>query len=541
MLSWLGKPKTGADIDDLIARKKYSQAIEAMRALFQRRTPAAGERQRFAEVLILADRWPEAAPILLGLADEHVRFGFFDKARVVLQRIEHVEPDRPDVAGRLAEIAEREAVASAEEAAEREEPKGESTNNFGGGSWFDEEEPAAPAEEDFEEGFEPSEMAAEPLIDPVEHPVEPLIDPVEHPVEPEIDPAQPPVEPEIDPDPVDQALEATEILPDPGPAAVEVDLGSIAEIAASAIEEAVEPPADLARSSSANAPEDVRAGEETTSVLDLIRGLSRRAQQESTRSGRPVLAAAFFHGFEEALIRPLLPGLHRRYCAAGDVILTEGESGDSVFLVASGSVKVLVRSAHGYNFEVDRIPALGFFGEVAALSGRPREASVVAASPSSLLEIEKHALDALALCRPQARQLLEEACVERASSPAVAAVRSVPKDVAVERAAVALAAHFGESVRMRLRLADVMLKAGNPKDAVSILTGVAEDLDAAGRADQAIAVLKKIERITSRGVDELPLAPLATRADDPEGPAPRVAPAPPQEAFQGWLSNVLDH
>src|SRR5260221_3933748 len=138
--------------------------------------------------------------------------------------------------------------------------------------------------------------------------------------------------------------------------------------------------------------------------------------------------------------------------------------------------------------------------------------------------------------------MLEEAFVARATSPAVAAVRSVPEDVAVERAAVVLAAHCGErrwTARMRLRLADVLLKAGNEKDAVAILTGVAEDLAAAGRADKAIAVLMKIEKIANRDVEELCLAPLARvlEAEDDEiahGPRPHTPPVP-EEALRGWL------
>jgi hypothetical protein len=104
-------------------------------------------------------------------------------------------------------------------------------------------------------------------------------------------------------------------------------------------------------------------------------------------------------------------------------------------------------------------------------------------------------------------------------------------------------ARAGARARMRLRLADLLLKAGNEKDAVAILTGVAEDLAAAGRADKAIAVLMKIEKIANRDVQELCLAPLARvlEAEDEEsahGPGPR-APRVPEEAFRGWLFQVL--
>jgi hypothetical protein len=101
MFNLFGKP---ASLDDLIARKKYAQAVVVMREQFRRTSPDAPSRQQFAELLILADRRAEAVPILLGLADEDLRFGFLEKAKEALQRIEQVESGRPDVAQRLRRI-----------------------------------------------------------------------------------------------------------------------------------------------------------------------------------------------------------------------------------------------------------------------------------------------------------------------------------------------------------------------------------------------------------------------------------------------------
>jgi hypothetical protein len=94
-----------ASLDDLIGGKKYAQAVVVMREQFRQKSPDAPARQQFAELLILADRRAEAIPILLGLADEHLRFGFVEKAKDVLGRIEQLESGRPDVAQRLRRIA----------------------------------------------------------------------------------------------------------------------------------------------------------------------------------------------------------------------------------------------------------------------------------------------------------------------------------------------------------------------------------------------------------------------------------------------------
>jgi CRP-like cAMP-binding protein len=524
MFSWFGKAKGGASIDDLVARKRYGQAIEALRERFRQKSPDAAERHQFAEVLILAKRNEEAIPILLGLADEHARFGFALKALEALGQVEDMDPGRADVAERLAALA----------AAPEPEAEAQGGGSMAGVSWLDdsdagcwvtspateakpeaeatpEAEPRPEAEALAEAGGAGVENDGVAFEDELAVHVDPLADDE---LEPAIFDASEPA----------ASAEALGVLPE-----APIEIAPFVDF---------EPDADE--------PSRSLPGAREASLLEFVRSLTDRATEEEARTGLPLLAAALLGGLADAQLQPLLSGLHRRRYAAGDVVLTEGENGSSVFLVASGGVKVFIRSAHGSSFEVDRIAAPGFFGEVSALSGRPRESSIVAASATVLLEIEKHALDALALTRPAARQLLEEAFVARATSPAVAAVRSVPEDVAVERAAVVLAAHFGErrwTARMRLRLADVLLKAGNEKDAVAILTGVAEDLAAAGRADKAIAVLMKIEKIANRDVEELCLAPLARvlEAEDDETAhrtGPHI-PAVPEDAFRGWLFQVL--
>jgi CRP-like cAMP-binding protein len=636
MLSWRTKSKGGTNVEDLIARKKYGQAIDAMREEFQKKSPDAAMRHRIAEVLILADRGDEAVPILLGLADEHFRFGFLDRAREALAWIEKVEKGRKDVAQRRVKIelqeealAEEKAAAEAERAgknrkksappvappppieielpAEVEEPVDRAPAiavQLGTeGSIGDLEEIEVPSPEEEPPDVLQLELAPEETeeVEPLEVELEAEPETIEveameaMPIEPDPAGEQPMAEAE----PIDLAEAAMEgaeqlaIFPEARPrtprargrtirprapieasatkpitrqaaiaavvaaapakaqggATVSLDPDSISNIAAFAIGEVVAEASAGRQDLSVTPEKPASAGrqdpQEGALIVDLVQDLVRRAETEPAAKGRPILAGLLFEGIDAVQILPLLSGLHHRACVAGDVVLTEGESGDSIFIVASGSVKVFVRSPHGRNFEVDEIGAMGFFGEVAALSGRRREASIVAACPTTLLEIDKDALDTLARSRPAARQLLEEACVERAMSPAAAAVRAIPEDVAGERAAAALAQHFGESrwsVRMRLRLADVLLKAANEKDALAVLTGVAEDLASAGRAEKAIAVLKKIQQISKRGVAELRLAPLgkkSARRGKGSAGAPGLHPPRPEEAFRGWLQNVL--
>jgi putative ABC transport system ATP-binding protein len=63
----------------------------------------------------------------------------------------------------------------------------------------------------------------------------------------------------------------------------------------------------------------------------------------------------------------------KRPYAAGETIIREGEAGEEFFLVSEGEVDV-IRADH----EVARLGSGIFFGEVALISGEPRNATVVA-------------------------------------------------------------------------------------------------------------------------------------------------------------------
>jgi putative ABC transport system ATP-binding protein len=65
--------------------------------------------------------------------------------------------------------------------------------------------------------------------------------------------------------------------------------------------------------------------------------------------------------------------MKKRHYAAGETIIREGDPGEEFFLISDGEVEV-VRADH----EVARMGPGDFFGEVALISGEPRNATVVA-------------------------------------------------------------------------------------------------------------------------------------------------------------------
>ncbi len=610
-----------ADVADLIARKKYSKAIEVMRAQFKQRPPAIETRLQFVDVLILAGRGKEAVPVLLGLADEVAADAQDAKAIGLLKRVEELEPGRADVEQKLAALVKKEFEATAADpkwqragpAPELKKGSPSAKVTFSQKIAFDIEEiaeaplaaslpaPAPPASAVVEEAAPlPVEAAAAATAEP---------EPVAF-VTPEVEP-DPPVEPQSEGAVTSQIRGAfrrflSSLPPAPGEAEpiVEVEAESSAEPALEPdVEPDVEPEAEPepvieASSEAEPAPKlepelasepDVLAepvvdaeplvepepmSEETFQgqVLDLIEEVVQQplaatepAADEAGPDERPVrtrgvaesaqrlLASPLFRELQEPELLAVVRGMRLHTYEAGDIVITEGEKGDSLFIVTSGSVRTFVRNPAGHNFEMGVLSEGSFFGELSSLSGRPRGSTIVAASHAELLELAKKTVDEIARTHPRVRETLESVYIQRASSPEAAAIRAVPVDPASrQRAIEVLEAYFGESrwdPRMRLRLADLLVKAGKQDDAVPLLVGLADDLDKAGFPDKAIAILKKIEKIRRRSVEEVNLAPLRkkpARSAEPAAPlaAPARAAAPKGrqqtlESFSHWIVDVV--
>ncbi len=284
---------------------------------------------------------------------------------------------------------------------------------------------------------------------------------------------------------------------------------------------------------------DANAASERARVLDLARRL---------------VASRLFRDLSDEELLAIVRGLRLHTFEPGDIVVTEGEPGQSLFTLTTGRVKVFVANPDCRNFEVASLVEGDFFGEISSLSGRPRTATVVAATACELLELERPTLDSIARTHARVRDLLETSYIERASSPEAAAVRAVnlPHVGTARKAIEVLEAHFGESrwdPRMRLRLADVLLKAGKHQDAVAILVGLADDLAREGFADKAVAILKKIEQVQRRNVEVVNLAPLLRAAPAQARPAPMTGwPAGGRPARQraltddrlhGWLVDLV--
>jgi small-conductance mechanosensitive channel/CRP-like cAMP-binding protein len=99
-----------------------------------------------------------------------------------------------------------------------------------------------------------------------------------------------------------------------------------------------------------------------------------------------------------------------RVFGAGEVIVRQGETGRSLFVVHRGEVVVRLEPD---GREVARTHPGGVFGEMSLLTGDPRTATVAAARDSVVLEIDADALRDVVLSRPDAIAAISRLVIER--------------------------------------------------------------------------------------------------------------------------------
>lgn len=111
----------------------------------------------------------------------------------------------------------------------------------------------------------------------------------------------------------------------------------------------------------------------------------------------------------------------------GSVIITEGDPGTSMYLIASGQVKVYTRGTGGTVY-LANLGEGDFFGEVSVLTGKPRTATITASQRTELLRLDKEKLDNALATYPGIRKVLDEFYKKRANDTVEAMIESLKKN-----------------------------------------------------------------------------------------------------------------
>jgi hypothetical protein len=132
----------------------------------------------------------------------------------------------------------------------------------------------------------------------------------------------------------------------------------------------------------------------------------------------PAFASPLFGDFSRDDLLAVMRSLRFLTFEPGDIIVGDGEPGDSLFVISSGRVRAYVKGDGGRYREIREMGEGEFFGEIALLYGRPRTATVTAAEGCELLELERATVESVAATRPRVREILESFCKSRVGAGA---------------------------------------------------------------------------------------------------------------------------
>lgn len=130
---------------------------------------------------------------------------------------------------------------------------------------------------------------------------------------------------------------------------------------------------------------------------------TQQAEGSSSKSVVPLFASLSREEFEEftkmMTVHTLQPG---------HPIVKQGETGKSVYVIASGSVNVYAALPTGERLDLAALGPNDFFGEMSFLADKPRTATVETAEDAVILEVTEDRLRDLINRRPRVLQVLQQ-------------------------------------------------------------------------------------------------------------------------------------
>ena len=141
---------------------------------------------------------------------------------------------------------------------------------------------------------------------------------------------------------------------------------------------------------------------------------------------RPVPKSPLFEKLSEEERQAFVKEMEVETHDEGSVIISEGDTGSSMYLIVSGEVKVYTRGRESTVY-LARLGEGDFFGEVSVLTGKPRTATITASQRTELLRLDKDKLDALRPKYPGIVKVLDDFYKKRAEHTVEAMIESLRK------------------------------------------------------------------------------------------------------------------
>ena len=244
-----------------------------------------------------------------------------------------------------------------------------------------------------------------------------------------------------------------------------------------------------------------RQAQQKMSSLHSNKGMTEKKSQTAEESASKSVIP-LFAGFSREEFEDFTKMMTVHSLPAGQAIVKQGETGKSVYIIASGTVKVYATLPTGERLDLAVLNPNDFFGEMAFLVGKPRTATVETAEDAVILEVTEDQLGELINKRPRMLQVLQQFSDAREKGTSLK-MQSVQPAPAPENSA------YGE----------VSLPQAPTEPATLIMP-----------------VTPAPERVPPEAPPQRPIAPPASSQKPPEPSAPLAAPP----AYKGPAINPAD-
>ena len=167
--------------------------------------------------------------------------------------------------------------------------------------------------------------------------------------------------------------------------------------------------------------------DQLTKIADRRRrehgGAIEQKQVSVDQELKELQSSTLFSSFEREALVEIVASTELRSYDEGDIVVTEGEPGSSLFLIVGGRVRVFMRTDDGGNLQLAELGPGDFFGEVSLLSGKPRTATITARTQVTAIELDRASVDRIAENHPEVTKVLEDFYERRAQETVEAVIR----------------------------------------------------------------------------------------------------------------------
>lgn len=147
------------------------------------------------------------------------------------------------------------------------------------------------------------------------------------------------------------------------------------------------------------------------SLSSLNTGMDEKMNYDETLSF--LTQVSIFSSLGEQDLERLAGLLKSKPYPAGEIVIHQGDFGDSIYFISQGEVDIFIRNQEGAENAISHLKEGDFFGEMALLTGAPRSASVKVTRDALFLVLYKNDFDAFLKEHPHLAIFFSKILAER--------------------------------------------------------------------------------------------------------------------------------